>query len=235
MEPRDETARQGAPPASDTAAVDLPLGDATRPFPRVAVPPRVAGPQLVPAVPAELSGMLLPTEHVTFGSSPHWIVLVRPLVEIVLVLLLLAVALSWRLVLIVHGHHVLVPLLAGYGRLAALGLAGLLVLRALIALAGRAVHYFGYRIVTTNRRVFVVEGLFGRRVRPLGNTALAGSTMSQGVLGRMLDFGTLVLGGGGPAVRDMRDPVRLYREFEAVANGVDGDTWTPALRQTQIP
>ena len=33
----------------------------------------------------------------------------------------------------------------------------------------------------------------------------------------------------------MRDPVRLYREFEAVAQGVDGDKWAPALRQTQMP
>ncbi len=234
MDPRDDAARPRGAPAADAAPVDLPLGDATRPFPRVVVPTRTLAPQ-PGAVPAELAGMLLPTEHVSFGSSPHWIVLVRPLVELVVVLLVLAVALSWRLVAIVHGHHVAMPLLAGYARLAALGLAGLLVLRALIALAGRAMHYFGYRVVTTNRRVFEVEGVFGRRVRPLGNSALAGSTMSQGVLGRMLDFGTLVLGGGGPVVRDMRDPVRLYREFEAVANGVDGDTWTPALRQTQIP
>jgi hypothetical protein len=90
-----------------------------------------------------------------------------------------------------------------------------------------------YRIVTTNRRVFIVEGLFGRRVTPVGNTALAGATMSQGFLGRMLGFGTMFLSTG--AIRDMRDPVRLYREFEAVAMGVEGDTWKQAIRQTQIP
>jgi hypothetical protein len=46
----------------------------------------------------------------------------------------------------------------------------------------------------------------------------------------------LPLADGTPgSFRDMRDALQLYREFQAVANGVDGDTWTPAVRQTIIP
>jgi Bacterial PH domain len=222
--------------AQDAVPVDLPLPGDTQPFARVTVGQPLVMRQPAPPVAAELAGMLLPTEHVVFASSPHWIVFARPLAEIVAVLVLLATVLSWRLLVLVHGHHILVPLVSGPGRLVVLGVAGLLLLRSVIALAGRAMHYFGYRVVSTNRRIFIVQGLFGRRVDPLGNTGLAGSTMSQGILGRMLGFGSIVLGGGiGPAIRDMRDPIRLYREFQAVANGVDGDTWTPAIRQTQIP
>jgi len=33
----------------------------------------------------------------------------------------------------------------------------------------------------------------------------------------------------------MRDALQLYREFQAVCERVDGDTWTPAVRQTIIP
>ena len=239
MEPRDDTThelRSGPTPVDVPLAGDAPLAGDTQPFARVMSGPVVR--QQQPAVPvaAELAGMLLPTERVVFASSPHWIVLVRPLAAIAVVLVLLATVLSWRTLVLVHGHHVLLPLVSGYGRLAVLGVAGLLVLQSVIALIGRAVHFFGYRVVATNRRIFVVQGLFGRRVDPLGNTGLAGSIMSQGILGRMLDFGSIVLGAGaGPAIRDMRDPIRLYREFQAVANGVDGDTWTPAIRQTQIP
>lgn len=230
LEPSSTAAPRDAVPAG------VPLPGDTQPFARVTTGQPVAARQ--PALPAaaELAGMLLPTERVVFASSPHWIVFVRPLVGIAVVAVLLATLLSWRVLVLVHGHHVLVPLVAGPGRWVVLAVGGLLLLQAVVGLIGRAVHYFGYRVVSTNRRIFVVQGLFGRRVDPLGNTGLAGSIMTQGILGRMLGFGSIVLGGGaGSAIRDMRDPIRLYREFQAVANGVDGDTWTPAIRQTQIP
>jgi hypothetical protein len=232
MEPRDDTTHELR---SGTVPVDVPFPGDTQAFARVTAGRVVPQQTSVPVAP-ELAGMLLPTERIVFASSPHWIVLVRPLVAIGVVLVLLATVLGWRVVVLVHGHHVLVPLVNGPGRLVVLAVGALLVLQALVGLIGRAVHYAGYRVVATNRRIFVVQGLFGRRVDPLGNAGLAGSIMAQGILGRMLGFGSIVLGGAaGPAIRDMRDPIRLYREFQAVANGVDGDTWTPAIRQTQIP
>ena len=185
--------------------------------------------------PAELAGMLLPTEHVTFASSPHPIVFVRPVVQLIGIAIVLAVALSWETHPVVRGHHVTVPLLTGLARTAALTVAGLLALRELVSIAGRAFRFFAFRLVSTNRRVFAVEGVLGRRVTPIGNSALAGATMSQGPIGRMLGYGNLVLPSSLGTMRDMREPVRMYREFEAVANGVDGDQWTPAIRQTLIP
>ena len=184
---------------------------------------------------AEIAGMLLPTEYVSFASAPHPIILLRPVVEMIVICIALAVALAWQTHPIVRGHHVAVPLLTGVARTVVLIVAALLALRAAVSLAGRVLRYFAYRVVTTNRRVFVVEGLFGRRVTPLGNTALAGATMWQGVLGRMFGFGNILLGRDGGVLRDMRDPVRLYREVEAVANGVEGDTWKQPIRQTIIP
>ena len=187
--------------------------------------------------PAELAGMLLPTESVTFASSPHPIILVRPVLQIVVIAIALAVVLSWQTRPIVHGHHVTVSLVTGIARLVVIVAGALLLLRAIIALLGRLFHFLAYRIVTTNRRVFVVEGLFGRRVEPIGNSALASARMFQGFLGRMFGYGSLMLptGTGPHVLRDMRDPIRLYREFEAVAQGVEGDTWKQAIRQTQIP
>ena len=203
--------------------------------------PRAAAAAAIPAEippPAELAGMLLPTESVTFMSTPHPIVFVWPLVHLAVTAVALLVVLSWTLHPIVRGHHATVPLVAGPVRIAVLVAGALLMLRALIALGAAALHYFGSRIVTTNRRVFLVKGIFGRQVTPVGNTALAGATMSQGPLGRMLGYGNIFmpLASSAPsAIRDMREPVRLYREFEAVANGVEGDTWKMAIRQTQIP
>lgn len=225
---------------NDDQSEDIPRSEiipaaARSAVPRPAEPPPYAVAQSVPVatVPAELSGMLLPTESVTFASSPHPIVFVQPVVQIAVIAIALAVVLGWQTHPVVRGHHVTVPLVIGTVRLAVLALGALLVLREIGSLALRLVHFLAYRIVTTNRRVFIVEGLFGRRVRPLGNTALAGATMSQGVLGRMLGYGTVTCAQG--TMRDMRDPVRLYREFEAVAMGVDGNTWTQPIRQTIIP
>ncbi|HYW54102.1 MAG TPA: hypothetical protein VE826_09030, partial [Dongiaceae bacterium] len=115
-----------------------------------------------PGTPAELAGMLLPTEAVTFASSPHPVIFVRPVVHVLVILIALMTLLAWQQHPIVRGHHVSVPLLTGVARTAALGVAGLLLLREAISVIGRLMRYFGFRVVTTNRRVFVVEGLFGR-------------------------------------------------------------------------
>jgi hypothetical protein len=221
---------------ADASAVD----DDTRGMPRVSVNRPIATAVVAPppGTPPELAGMLLPSEAVTFASSPHPVIFVRPVIHVVVILFVLIALLGWQQHPIVRGHHVAVPLLAGVARAAVLGVAGLLLLRELISVLGRLMRFFGFRVVTTNRRVFVVEGLFGRRVTPLSNTALAGTTMWQGVFGRMFGYGNLALPPAASwtgTIREMRDPVKLYREFEAVAQGVDGDHWTPAVRQTLIP
>ncbi|MEA2719200.1 MAG: hypothetical protein QOJ39_1064 [Candidatus Eremiobacteraeota bacterium] len=185
------------------------------------------------APPAELSGMLLPTESVTFATSPHPVVFVRPVLHMIAIGIVLAVVLAWQTHPVVRGHHVSVPLVAGAARSAVLVVGALLLLREIVSLVGRLFHFLAYRVVTTNRRVFVVQGLFGRRVTPLGNTALASATMSQGLLGRMLGYGDVMMSSG--PIRTVRDPVRLYREVEAVAQGVVGDTWVQPVRQTIIP
>jgi hypothetical protein len=239
MRPDDPASNLPAHATSHVPADQAMVDDDTRGMPRVSVNAPIGNAVLAPpGTPAELSGMLLPSEAVTFASSPHPVIFVRPAIHVVVILIVLVTALGWQLHPVVRGHHVNVPLLAGVARTAALGVAGLLLLREAFSIFGRLMRYFGFRVVTTNRRVFVVEGLLGRRVTPLSNTALAGTTMWQGFFGRMLGYGNLALPPAASwtgTISEMREPVRLYREFEAVAQGVDGDHWTPAVRQTLIP
>jgi hypothetical protein len=192
------------------------------------LPPRATRPVPPPApalraVPRNLAKTLLPGERVTFGSTPHPVVLVRPLAFVLAVLIGFGVA--WQTV---SPHwHVLVEVL---GALAALV--------SVVELGRGAAYYFGFRAVATNRRIFVIRGVVWRRMIPLGNTALAASTLVQGVFGRMYGFGSVdvpQVDARGPLFRDMRDPGELYRECQAVANGVDGEEWKPAIRQTIIP
>ena len=178
---------------------------------------------LAATAPAKLARMLLPGERVTFGSTPHPIVFVAPVAG-------LAAA---------GAGFAVVPLfLAGIGREAALAAAAVLGGYALLQLARSAARFAGLRVVATNRRIFAIRGVIVRRITPLGNKALAASTLSQGLLGRMFGYGSihLPLADGTPGrFSNMRDALTLYREFQAVANGVDGDDWKPAVRQTIIP
>jgi hypothetical protein len=208
----------------------------TAPFDAVtaALERRRAQAGLVSSVPPKLAKMLLPGEHVRFGTSVHPIVLLPPIVLIAVIPTILEIALGWSV-----RHGVLhVPLLTGWERQAATVAAILATLGAGALLIKRALRFAGLRIVATNRRIFAIRGVLIRRITPLGNTALAASTLSQGLIGRMLGYGSieLPLADGTPgSFRDMHDALQLYREFQAVANGVDGDTWTPAVRQTIIP
>jgi membrane protein implicated in regulation of membrane protease activity len=188
---------------------------------------------LMSAVPPKLAKMLLPGEHVTFGTAVHPVVFVLPFVLLFAELAAADAGLIWlghqpKLAWLLHGAWPEV----GIGiAIAALALtAGLLV--------RRTFRFLALRVVATNRRIFAIRGVIVRRITPLGNTALAGSTLSQGIFGRMLGYGSidLPLAEGTPETfRDMRDALQLYREFQAVAHGVDGDTWVPAVRQTIVP
>ena len=185
-------------------------------------------------VPQKLARTLLPGEQVTFASTPHPIVFAQPLVLMAAIAAALESVLHWE----VRHNGVRSALLSGawrevaiVGGLALLAGAGVMLLR-------RASSFAGLRIVSTNRRVFAIRGVLVRRMTPLGYTALAASTLSQGLFGRLLGYGSihLPLADGTPdRFSDMRDALQLYREFQAVANGVDGNEWKPAARQTIIP
>jgi hypothetical protein len=198
--------------------------DATTAIERVTVAsPRIPAPTVHLPIPRGLAATLLPGERVTFGSTPHPVVLVRPLV--LLVAVAVAFAVGWQRVPV--DRHVVLEVVAALAALATIW-----------SLASNALYLLGSRVVATNRRIFSVRGIIIRRVAPLGNTVLASSTLSQGVLGRMYGYGSIDVRENGKRrslFRDMREAAALYRECQAVANGVDGDTWTPAVRQTIIP
>jgi hypothetical protein len=184
------------------------------------------------AAPPKLAKMLLPGEHVRFGTAVHPVVLLLPLVYLV------AVPLVFFALFRFEGTHPHAWFAAGLWPKVQIGIELALLAASLGLLVKRTFRFLALRIVATNRRVFAIRGVIVRRITPLGNTALAASTLSQGFLGRMFGYGSidLPLADGTPdRFRDMRDALQLYREFQAVANGVDGDDWKPAVRQTIIP
>jgi hypothetical protein len=187
---------------------------------------------LTAAAPPKLARMLLPGERITFGAAVHPVVMLLPFFYL-LVLPLLFIGLFRY-----EGLHAHVWYAEGLWPKVEIGVELALLAASFGLLVKRAFRFLSLRIVTTNRRIFAIRGVIIRRITPLGNTALAASTLSQGFFGRMFGYGSidLPLADGTPdRFRDMRDALQLYREFQAVANGVDGDEWKPAVRQTIIP
>jgi Bacterial PH domain len=187
---------------------------------------------LTAAAPPKLAKMLLPGERITFGAAVHPVVMLLPFFYL-LVLPLLFIGLFRY-----EGLHAHVWYAEGLWPKVEIGVELALLAASFGLLVKRAFRFLSLRIVTTNRRIFAIRGVIIRRITPLGNTALAASTLSQGFFGRMFGYGSidLPLADGTPdRFRDMRDALQLYREFQAVANGVDGDEWKPAVRQTIIP
>jgi hypothetical protein len=193
--------------------------------PPPAAPPRTASATApaMRAVPRALAATLLPSERITLGSSPHPVVLVRPFIALMAVFV--AFGAAWNLT--PPDYRPYLEALAAIA--AAVSIVGLV----------RNLAYFaGMRAVATNRRIFIIRGIVWRRLTPLGNSELASSTLVQGIFGRMYGYGSIDVVHAGvrrALFRDMRDAGALYRECQAVANGVDGETWTPAVRQTIIP
>jgi hypothetical protein len=214
-------------------AVRLQDGD-TVPFDTVdaALERRRAGAITAAAAPPKLAKMLLPGEHVRFGTQVHPVVMLLPMFYLA--------ALAEGVVLLTgfaHQHQG-AWLRTGIWPVAQTIVEAGLGIAAFGLLVKRWFRFLGLRIVATNRRIFAIRGVIVRRITPLGNTALAASTLSQGIFGRLFGYGSidLPLADGTPdRFRDVRDAHQLYREFQAVAHGVDGEEWKPAVRQTILP
>ncbi len=169
---------------------------------------------LTAAAPPKLAKMLLPGERVRFGTSVHPIVIVLPTFFLVAVVIAFDV-LGWM-----SHQQRWAWLHTGVWPNVLLGAELALLAGSLGLLLKRWFRFLGLRLVATNRRIFAIRGVIVRRITPLGNTALAGSTLSQGIFGRMLGYGSidLPLADGTPdRFRDVRDALQLYREFQAVA------------------
>lgn len=125
-----------------------------------------------------MNGALAPGEEIRLAARPHGAALARPLAR-PLVLAVIGVA------LVVVGLPVAWPL-------GALG-AGALVASAVLALAA-VWRWDRTRLVLTSEKLFVVYGIAARRAAAVRLGRVPALEFEQGVVGRLLGFGTLVAG-----------------------------------------
>ena len=125
-----------------------------------------------------MTAQLEPGEEVRLAARPHGAALVRPLSRPLLRAVLGAV-------LVIAGSQV--HWAVGVAGAIALGLAFLLALRAVW-------RWDRTQLVLTTEKLYVVYGIAQRRAAAVRLTRVPALEYEQGVLGRMLGYGTLVAG-----------------------------------------
>lgn len=140
--------------------------------------------------------VLGPNEEVVYETGLHWIVLAAPLIA-----------------LLISGFAAseMNPNNLGKAPLAALvffvmGLFGL------ISLVRALIDWTTTEIAVTSRRIVFKRGLIGRDTIEINFNRIEGLDVKQTVLGRILNFGTVVVRGTGIGTQPMRDvsaPIKL--------------------------
>ena len=102
-----------------------------------------------------------------------------------------------------------------------LGVLLLVVVVGLFFLAAAWIRVHSTEIAITNRRVIAKFGFIRRHTVEINLEKVESLRVDQGVMGRFLNFGTLVIGGTGTAlapISDIADPLVFRRKFMEATN-----------------
>lgn len=103
-----------------------------------------------------------------------------------------------------------------------LAFAGLIL--ALIPLLWAQILYIASEFAVTNKRVIIKVGFIQRRTLETLLTKVEGIEVNQGVLARMLNFGTIAVTGTGGTreeFQNIADPLEFRRQVQAQVSAVD--------------
>ena len=87
---------------------------------------------------------------------------------------------------------------------------------------GRAIHYFSSEFAITNKRVVIKVGLINRKTLEMVLTKVETIRVDQSILGRVLNFGTIVVTGTGGTNEPftlIANPLEFRRQVQARSAG----------------
>ena len=138
---------------------------------------------------------LLSGEKVTYRTSLHWIVFAPPAVNLVI-----------GFALIVSMTHPL-GLMSGI----------FLMLGGIVLFVNALVKYFSAEYGITNKRIIMAQGFVQRQAIETMLSRIEGIDVHQGILGRVLDYGTVqttVTGAPRRSFATMRAPMKFRRKVQ---------------------
>jgi uncharacterized membrane protein YdbT with pleckstrin-like domain len=142
--------------------------------------------------------VLQPGETLIYETRLHWLVYLR---AIVLALLALAIALA----AVAYAPD-------DTWEKAVLALAGLVGFFALISALHAAIRRATTELAVTDHRVIFKRGIIGRYTIEMARSKVESVDVVQGVIGRIFDYGTILVRGTGGSLepfREIEDPLRL--------------------------
>ncbi len=148
-----------------------------------------------------IDGNLLAGERVVFRTRLHWKLLVGPLLFAVVTVLAIPLLVSQGI------WHNLALIAPGAGLLAVL-----------VAIIRRQSSDFA----VTNKRVMMKVGVFSTRSVEILLSKIEAIAVHQSLLGRMLDYGDIVVTGTGgteEAFSNIQAPMQLRRAVQSVTDG----------------
>ena len=154
---------------------------------------------------SDVDRMLSPGEQAAYRARLHWIIFGPPLIFFA-------------------GGLVAIP----FHTIAAIGL----LLVSIVAIFDAYVKFSTTEIVITNRRVVYKVGFLARRTIEMNKDKIELIDVSQSVLGRLLEFGTVMVkgtGGGIEAIHNVAAPFELRNHVAAQG------TETPWMAQPAEP
>lgn len=158
--------------------------------------------------PREVDEYVLPTERRVIRLRQHWVRVVKDVVEAFVLFVLLGVAAQYL------PHNVVVDNVMFYG-------AVLVVLR----FSYRIAEWWVERIVVTDKRIMLTQGVLTHRVGMMPLTKVTDLTYERTVPGRILGYGTLVIESAGQiqALNRISYVPQPEEFYEAISELVFGD------------
>jgi uncharacterized membrane protein YdbT with pleckstrin-like domain len=152
---------------------------------------------------------LLDGEKVVYEGKLHWIVFLKPAI--------ISFILFGAVISIIHQVQRDVVRISLSVSLVALFFALLMAAPALL-------KYWSSWIVITNKRVIARMGLLSRRSFDMLLVKIEGISVDQNLLGRMLDYGTIIvrgIGGGKEYFADFKAPAEISKQVhQQIANEI---------------
>jgi uncharacterized membrane protein YdbT with pleckstrin-like domain len=143
--------------------------------------------------------IIQPGETVRHIGRLHWILYVPGAALLVLAILLIFVF-----------HRSSIP------RSLALVLLAICFLSGAVLLLGAWIRRWTTEIVITDKRVILKSGFISRRTLEMNMTKVESVDVTQGIMGRLLNFGTVVIRGVGAGIEPLRDVERPIELRNAV-------------------